>query len=383
VTALLVASLLAFALLLIAWAGYPLALAALARGRAPAPRPARGGAASASASPASVSVVIATRDEPAVVERRVHDVLRTTHPHDRLQIVVAVDPTSHHAPAAYAAVLGDRALVVPGDAPGGKATTLNAGVRAATGELLVFADSQQEFDADAIPLLARYLEDPRFGAVSGGYASAKSEGGKSILDLFWNFEVVVRRYEAEVHSIVAVTGACYAMRRSLWVPLPAHLICDDLFVPMNVVLQGQRVGYCEAARAYDPRRFTRRQEFARKVRTLTGMLQFCAWRPVVLVPWRNPVWSQFVCHKLLRLATPYLAIVVLLGVLALATMLPLRLLAGLVVAGITLVLIAAAARPRLARRVASQLGWAVSLQAAPMVASMNAVRGRWDVWKRH
>jgi biofilm PGA synthesis N-glycosyltransferase PgaC len=379
VNVLLVASLLAFALLLVTWAGYPLALAALARRRSPVPQPAPAARGRAS----RVSVVIATRDEPALVEQRVLDILRTTYAHDALQIVVAVDPTSHHAPDAYAAVLGDRATVVLGDAPGGKATTLNAGVRAATGELLVFADSQQLFDVDAIPLLVDYLGDPRFGAVSGGYASAKSEKGTSVLDLFWNFEVVVRRYEAMVHSIVAVTGAIYAMRRSLWVPLPAHLICDDLFVPMNVVLQGQRVGYCETARAYDPRRFTRRQEFARKVRTLTGMLQFCAWRPVVLVPWRNPVWSQFVCHKLLRLATPYLAILVALGGLALLAMLPLRLVGALVLAVAALVLLATIARPQLARRVASQLGWAMSLQAAPMVASMNAVRGRWDVWKRH
>jgi hypothetical protein len=104
---------------------------------------------------------------------------------------------------------------------------------------------------------------------------------------------------------------------------------------------------------------------------------------VVLVPGRNPVWIQFVCHKLLRLATPYLAIVVALGGLALLSMLPVRLLAGMFLGVAGVVVLAALARPQLARRVASQLGWAVSLQAAPMVASMNAVRGRWDVWKRH
>jgi len=52
-------------------------------------------------------------------------------------------------------------------------------------------------------------------------------------------------------------------------------------------------------------------EFQRKVRTLTGNWQLCAWLPAVLVPWRNPVWAAFLCHKILRLLTPFLGAVLL------------------------------------------------------------------------
>ena len=41
------------------------------------------------------------------------------------------------------------------------------------------------------------------------------------------------------------------------------------------------------------------------VRTLTGVIQVCAWLPGVLNPLRNRIWLQFVFHKLLRLLTPY------------------------------------------------------------------------------
>jgi hypothetical protein len=37
-------------------------------------------------------------------------------------------------------------------------------------------------------------------------------------------------------------------------------------------------------------------------------------------------------------------------------------------------------RPSMAKKLGSQLIWAARLQAAPVKASLNALRGRWDVW---
>jgi len=43
------------------------------------------------------------------------------------------------------------------------------------------------------------------------------------------------------------------MRRSLWSPLPASLILDDVYTPMRVVLAGRRVAFVDDARATDLR----------------------------------------------------------------------------------------------------------------------------------
>lgn len=367
--------LLATALLLGAWVAYPVVLGRLAR-RRPAGETAPSGN-------VPVSVVVATREDPATVVARVADLRRSSHPAALLEIVVAVDATATAPLAHYAAALGDGVRVVAGALPGGKALTLNAGVAAASGDVLVFADSRQRYAPDAIGRLAGFLAAaPGFGAVSGGYEATGGGEGAALLDRFWRYEVLIRRAESRVHSIVAVTGAIYAMRRALWVPLPAELICDDLFVPMQLVLRGHRVGFCEAAVATDDRRFTRAQEFRRKVRTLTGMLQFCAWMPAVLLPWRNPVWPQFVCHKLLRLATPYLALAAAVGGAAvLGRRAIVVALAGALLVALLLAL-GAIVRPARVRALLSNLGWALWLQAAPVVATYNAVRGRWNVWQR-
>jgi len=225
----------------------------------------------------------------------------------------------------------------------------------------------------------QFLAHEEFGAVSGAYRIGPETTG-SVLRAFWGLETVIRRAEARLHSLVAVTGAIYAIRRRLWRPLPAGLICDDLYVPLQVAATGLRVGFCEAALASDDRTFDHRQEFARKVRTLTGLLQVCRWFPWVLAPWRNPVWLQFVCHKLLRLATPYLLVIALVGAAPVwagwaAALWPA---AAVLVALATM---AAVARPVQTQRILAKATWAIWLQGAAIVATLNGLRGRWDVWQ--
>jgi hypothetical protein len=55
-----------------------------------------------------------------------------------------------------------------------------------------------------------------------------------------------------------------------------------------------------------------RDEFRRKVRTLSGNLQLLGRLPAALLPWRNPICFQFLSHKMLRLVAPW----ALLGMLA-------------------------------------------------------------------
>jgi hypothetical protein len=46
-------------------------------------------------------------------------------------------------------------------------------------------------------------------------------------------------------------------------------------------------------------------EFGRKTRTLAGNYQLLLLEPRLLVPLVNPVWLQFLSHKLARLVVPY------------------------------------------------------------------------------
>lgn len=343
----------------------------------------RGGAFASDAPVPHVSVVLATRDADIAIRERVDDLLRTAYPHDRLEVLVALDATRDASEPLTFANIAVPVRVLRGDDPGGKASTLNTAVRAARGDVLVFADTAQRFAPDAIPrLVAALVADQRLGAVSGALQIGTDGRAATAAELYWRLERWLRREEAKVHSTVGVTGAIYAQRREAWVPLPAGLILDDLYGPMRLVLDGWRVGFCDEAHAIDERRFVTEKEYARKVRTLTGNLQLCAWLPATLIPVRNPIWLQFVCHKLLRLLTPYL---VALGLLAAAIALP-SLVAGMLPRSAMLVLFGIGALviigPAVSRNVRKALFAVVAMQFAVVHATINGLRGRWDVWHR-
>ena len=102
----------------------------------------------------------------------------------------------------------------------------------------------------------------------------------------------------------------------------------------------------------------------------------------MLVPGRNPIWLQLVFHKLLRLLTPYLLVGLLAGgALAVARRLEPAVLLAVLVAGAALLGLMALT-PVLRRRLAGLARWGWALQAAVVVATMNGLRGRWDVWSR-
>ncbi len=366
------------ALLVWTWAGYPLLIALLAR-----LRPARAWALPADAP--LVSVVVATRDDAAAVDARVRDLFAGTWPADRLDVVVAVDAgTPADRRAGLAALERQGVVVLEGDAPAGKATALNAGVRAARGAVLVFTDVQQRFAPDAIArLVAALAADPRTPIVGGALQLPGDAPGasRSPVEWYWHFERLLRAHEARLHSTIGVSGSIYAMRREAWAPLPAQLILDDVFVPMRAVLAGSRVGYDLAAHAWDVRRTSAEQERGRKVRTLTGNFQLVAWLPGLLLPWRNPVWAQFVCHKLLRLLTPWLVLGTAVGAGAwFVGLLPGELVMPVLGAFVAAVAVAMMV-PKIGPRVRGLVRWGWSLQVAVVQATANGVRGRWDVWR--
>lgn len=332
-----------------------------------------------SASPrAAASVVIATRDGTDIVSRRIANLECHRDELVALEIIVAVDCSGGIEAERYRDALGDRAIVVDGDAPGGKAATLNAGVRAASYDVLIFADSAQEFLAGAMRDLVEAVRDPAIGAATGRITLENNQRS-ILLAAFWSYESWLRKIESTVDSIVGVTGAIYAMRKSLWEPLPPGLINDDLYVPLAVILQGSRVVTCETALAVDRRKFAAREEFRRKVRTLTGVLQLCALRPSVLNPRLNRVWIQFVCHKLLRFSTPYW---ILLGAVGAVFACPARIVvAAAVVCGAATAMAAASPKSSFLSRVLRQAGWSMLLLSAPFIATANGLRRNWNVWE--
>lgn len=303
------------------YAGYPVCLAlwswvVRAFNRADAPDAAEGGAAGVQLP--GVSVIIAARNEAARLPDRIENLLQSDYPLDRLQIIVSSDGSTDRTPEVLAPYRSRiELLTLP---PAGKAQALNAAVARARHPILVFADARQRFAPDAIRRLVQPFSRLSVGAVSGELVldcegvNSSDGAGSTIGDgigLYWRYEKWLRRHESIVGSTLGVTGAIYAMRRSLWTPLPPDTILDDVLGPMRLVLRGYRVLFDARALAFDETAPDAASETRRKIRTLAGNYQLVALEPRLLLPWVNPVWLQFVSHKLGRLVVPYALVTVL------------------------------------------------------------------------
>lgn len=260
-----------------------------------------------------VSIVIAAHNEEARLPAKLSNLFALDYPAHKLQIVVASDGSTDGTDNI---LLEHRNRVTPVFLPaaGGKANALNHAVQAATGEILVFLDVRQSVDPDAISELVSCFADPQVGAVSGELHLETAEGRPSpdALGVYWKIEKIVRKLESATGSVVGATGAIYAMRRELFLPLPAGTLLDDVLAPMQVARTGKRVIFHDRAIARDRIFDERGKEFGRKVRTLTGNYQMLRLAPWLLGP-SNPLLFRLVSHKLLRLAVPFALVLMLLS----------------------------------------------------------------------
>jgi biofilm PGA synthesis N-glycosyltransferase PgaC len=302
----------ALAVLIYTYAGYPLLLAAWARVRPMAVQ-------RAPYTP-SVAIVVVAYNEAAQIRAKIDTCLAQNYPPDRLRLLIVSDGSQDGTRGIVEAYPDPRVQLLAFAQRRGKASCLNDAIAACSEDYLVLTDARQALDPDAVRCLLENFADPTVGAASGELkfmSDGKSQFGEGV-DAYWRYEKFVRECESAVGSVVGVTGALYALRRSLFASIPSQTILDDVLIPLNVVLQRSRVLLDRRAIAWDRVARTPAQERVRKVRTLAGNFQLLATRPCLLLPWRNPLFLQFVSHKALRLLGPPLLLLLLATAAALA-----------------------------------------------------------------
>jgi cellulose synthase/poly-beta-1,6-N-acetylglucosamine synthase-like glycosyltransferase len=285
---------------------YPLILAVLAKLFGRATR--RG-----SDGPRSISFVLCAHNEEASIERRLKELtgmIADSGLHGEV-IVVSDGSTDRTAElAGRFADAGVRVLELPHNT--GKASALTQGCALAQNELLVFADTRQKWEEGTLLRLVENFADPAVGAVSGDLVIETPEGVMQGFGRYWRFEKWLRNKECLIHSAVGVTGAVSAVRRELFKPIPRGTILDDVYWPLRVAMQGYRVVHDRRAVVHDRLPPRTKDEFRRKVRTLAGNFQLVSRLPLALVPVCNPIWFEFLSHKVCRLLAPW-AMLLMLG----------------------------------------------------------------------
>lgn len=306
-----------FCILFIAYVyvGYPLLVAILARLRRKAEK-------YNSITP-KVSILITAYNEQDVIASKLENTLALDYPHDRMQIVAAVDGSDDRT-AEIVQSFADRGVELSYDVRRrGKTVAINRAVPRLKHDIVVFSDANNMYAPDALRELVKPFSNPRVGGVTGSKNIIDASDAHAQADsLYWKYESFIKENETRLGSCTGVVGEILAIRRSLYQAPPAHVINDDFFIGMAILRQGYRLVYAPKAHSVEHSSLTEMDESMRRSRIVAGRYQAMLMGASIL-PWWNPVlvW-QIISHKFMRPLVPLIMILSLVAVLAACIMPP-------------------------------------------------------------
>lgn len=259
----------------------------------------------------SVTIIMSVYNEAPRLAEKIRNIQALEGESRITQILIGSDGSSDDPEAALRDVEDPRAALFAFSERRGKPSVLNDLISHARGDVLVMMDARQRIDSKALTALLDNFSDPSVGVVSGELVFEHSEtdtASASSIGSYWTFEKRLRSQESRIGSVPGATGALYAIRRELALPISPNTALDDVIIPMLAIKQGYRCLFEPAALVYDTPNQDIEREAIRKRRTLAGCVQLLKLHPSWIFPGGHPIWWQFSSHKIARLYSPFLLI---------------------------------------------------------------------------
>jgi len=306
---------LALAVCVYAYVGYPVALKAWSlfrRARRPTQLPSDW---------PHISIALPVYNEVEVVADTLEGLLALDYPADRRQILVVSDASTDGTDEVVSrfASRGVELLRLPERQ--GKTAAENAARRHLTGEIIINTDASVRVHPQAVKHLVVAFGDRSVGVASGRDVSVANldrlaNAGEGA---YVGYEMWVRDLETRVDGIVGASGCLYAIRAGLHMGHVPDGLSRDFAAALTARAHGQRAVSVPAAVCYVPRAASLRQEYRRKVRTMTRGLFTLAHKRALLNPRRYGAfaWMLF-SHKVCRWLVPWALLVLLVALAALA-----------------------------------------------------------------
>ena len=249
-----------------------------------------------------VTLIISAYNEEQVIRQKLKNSLALEYPHQLMDFVVVSDCSDDATDCIVAEFepMGVRLMRMARRS--GKTAGLNHAVTRAYGEIVIFSDANAMYHPKAVKHLVRNFADRTVGCVTGEsrYNVEEGSGSSESENLYWRYELALKKLESQIGSLVGGDGAIYAIRKDLFQPMkPSDL--SDFVNPLQITAQGYRNVYEPYAVSYEKAGDTFEKEFRRKVRIVNR-----AWRGLwqvrtVLNVFRYGFFSvQVISHKLLR-----------------------------------------------------------------------------------
>lgn len=258
----------------------------------------------------AVTVVIAAYNEQSCIAERVANILSQDYPADKLTLLIGSDGSKDNTAEILSGINDPRLTACIFTENRGKVSVLNDLMARVQTEFTVLTDANTVFEPNTIRRLLCHFADPDVGAVCGELQLVDGDSGNNRDGVYWKYERLLKFHESRINALLGANGANYAIRQSLYQPLPANTIVDDFQIAMDIAHSGFVLKYDPEAIATECSAPTIQDEMGRRIRIGLGNYQACFQLLWALNPVNGWRFFSYISHKVLRWFAPHLMILV-------------------------------------------------------------------------
>jgi cellulose synthase/poly-beta-1,6-N-acetylglucosamine synthase-like glycosyltransferase len=249
-----------------------------------------------------VTLFVTAFNEKDFVDMKIKNSRELDYPPEKLKFVWVTDGSDDGTPELLKSY-GDVA-VYHEDARNGKIAAMNRGFHFVKTPVVVFSDANTLLGKDSVRIIVDLFRNPKVGCVSGEKRIFKKEADAAAgagEGLYWKYESTLKKWDAELYSVVGAAGELFAVRTELFNEVEKDTLLDDFIISLRIAMQGYTIQYNPEAYAIETASANVKEELKRKIRISAGGIQSIIRLSPLLNIFKYGVLSfQYISHRVLR-----------------------------------------------------------------------------------
>ena len=249
-----------------------------------------------------VTLFIAAYNEKDFVAEKVKNSRELDYPSEKLHMVWVTDGSDDGTPDLLKEFEGVEVHHLPQRS--GKIGAMNRGMQLVKTPIVVFCDANTMLGKESIRRIVNLFSDPKVGCVSGEkriFGKDKESAAGAGEGLYWKYESALKKWDAELYSVVGAAGELFAIRTELFQVVEKDTLLDDFIISLRVAQKGYTIQYDPEAYAIENASANVKEELKRKIRISAGGIQSVIRLGSLLNIFKYGILSfQYISHRVLR-----------------------------------------------------------------------------------
>ncbi len=249
-----------------------------------------------------ITLLVAAYNEKEYIKSKVENSLSLNYPHEKLKLFWVTDGSDDGTPDLLKEF--PQITVLHQNERKGKIAAINRAMEFIETPIVVFSDANTMLGQESIKVIANLFADPKTGCVSGEkrvFSKQKDMAAGAGEGLYWKYESLLKKWDAELNSAVGAAGELFAIRTELYKEVEPDTLLDDFIISLRVAMDGYKIEYNPNAYAIEGPSANIKEELKRKIRIAAGGIQSIVRLAPLLNFFKYGLLSfQYISHRVLR-----------------------------------------------------------------------------------